>query len=326
MPKVTVVIPVYKAEKYIEKCSRHLFEQTLDDLELIFIDDCSPDCSVEIIQKTLSDYPYRKQQTRIVTMPSNSGQAAVRRQGIILAKGDYIIHCDSDDWMDTNLLKLMYDTAVKTNSEVVMCPVIEEWGKNTILHEYSQLGNDCQTVIEEWYKKTIQMYTVNKLVKLSVLQKNQILPFQGINMWEDNGLMFRVFYYAQGLSYINDAYYHYNRKNEQAMTHRYNKAAVQQMLNCANQLSIFFSKKPDYTRYVNTVNSIKFLAKINLLTSNFSDLKEYYVTYPESDSIIAFIDSNAFSAKGKVRFWFAKHHLEWLFVFFFKCSSLFNLH
>ena len=82
-PAVTVVVPIYNVERYIEKCARSLFEQSLANLEILFVNDCTPDNSIDIILKVLADYPQRKEQTRIIKMSSNSGRAAVRRQGLI---------------------------------------------------------------------------------------------------------------------------------------------------------------------------------------------------------------------------------------------------
>jgi glycosyltransferase involved in cell wall biosynthesis len=89
MPKVTVIIPIYGVEKYIERCATSLFKQTLDDIEYIFIDDCSPDNSVNILKQVLEKYPHRQKQTTIYSMPTNSGLAAVRRHGINSAGGVY---------------------------------------------------------------------------------------------------------------------------------------------------------------------------------------------------------------------------------------------
>ena len=72
---VTVIVPVYNVAPYIERCARSLFEQSLESFEILFVDDCSPDDSVEIIKRTLADYPHRVAQTRIIKMPSNGGQA-----------------------------------------------------------------------------------------------------------------------------------------------------------------------------------------------------------------------------------------------------------
>ena len=83
MPKVSVLVPVYGVEKYIERCARSLFEQTLDDMEFIFVDDCTPDRSVEILKSIIEEYRLRfaekKYAVRFVKMPTNSGLAAVRR-------------------------------------------------------------------------------------------------------------------------------------------------------------------------------------------------------------------------------------------------------
>ena len=97
MPAVSVIIPVCKVEPYMARCARSLFGQTLDDIEFLFIDDCSPDRSIDVMREVLAEFPARKDQVTVFRMPRNSGQAAVRMQGIALARGEYVIHCDSDD-------------------------------------------------------------------------------------------------------------------------------------------------------------------------------------------------------------------------------------
>ena len=73
MPAVSVIIPGYKVERYIERCARSLFSQTLEDIEYIFVNDCSPDRSVEILEKVLEDFPQRKTQVKIISNPENRG-------------------------------------------------------------------------------------------------------------------------------------------------------------------------------------------------------------------------------------------------------------
>ena len=125
MAKVSVVIPVYNVEKYIETCVRSLFEQTLHDVEYVFVDDCSPDRSVEILKGLVGEYQTRLEEegkvVRILRMPVNSGQAKVRREGVAHCTGEYIIHCDSDDWVETDMYRAMYETAVASGSDVVVC-------------------------------------------------------------------------------------------------------------------------------------------------------------------------------------------------------------
>ncbi len=111
MPKVSVIIPVYGVENSIERCARSLFEQTLDEMEYLFIDDCTKDRSIEVLKSVLKDYPKRKSQVTIHRMDNNSGQAKVREWGILNATGEYIIHCDSDDWVDKDIYRELYEKA-----------------------------------------------------------------------------------------------------------------------------------------------------------------------------------------------------------------------
>ena len=115
--KVSVCIPVYGVEKYIERCARSLFEQTMkDDIEFIFVNDCTPDKSIEVLQKVLEEYPNRKEQVKIIHHEINRGVSAARKTALMNSHGEYIIFCDSDDWVDTNLYEVMYKKAVEENN------------------------------------------------------------------------------------------------------------------------------------------------------------------------------------------------------------------
>lgn len=124
-PKVSVIVPIYGVEKYIEQCARSLFEQTLNDIEFIFVDDCSPDHSMSILSQIIEQYHpriiERNWSVRIEKMTKNSGLAAVRQYGIKLAEGDYIIQCDSDDWPSPNMYKVLLDKALIGDYDLVFC-------------------------------------------------------------------------------------------------------------------------------------------------------------------------------------------------------------
>ena len=125
--KVSVIIPVYNVEQYIERCARSLFEQTLDDIEYIFVNDCTPDKSMEVLARVLDDYPARKRQVSIINMPVNGGLPKVRRAGVEAATGDYIIHCDSDDWVDVTMYEKMWKKAVEGEYDMVLCGCTLTW-------------------------------------------------------------------------------------------------------------------------------------------------------------------------------------------------------
>ena len=129
-PKVSVIVAVYNVEQYVERCAHSLFNQTLDSMEYIFVDDCTPDNSIELIKKVLESYPQREAQVKFIHHKTNQGQAAARTTGMKAATGEYIIHCDPDDWVDLDTYELMYRAAHPEGRkpiDVVLC--------NYMLHE-----------------------------------------------------------------------------------------------------------------------------------------------------------------------------------------------
>ena len=330
MPKVSVIVPVYGVEKYIERCARSLFEQTLDRIELLFVNDCTPDNSVEIIERVIEEYrscfAEKESVARIITMSSNTGLAGVRRQGIIVATGDFIIHCDGDDWVDVDLYEKMYNEAVYSGADIVMCGSIYEYVRCSNKKEAELPTENGRELVRNLYRKCLGMHCWNKLVRRSLYVDNDILPWVGLNMWEDNGLMTRLFYYAGKLSVVRDSYYHYNRANLGSMTNGYGQKAVKQMIGVAEHLTDFFESKPDSDDFRKTIMAFQFLAKINLITDSFSRIKEYHTVFPRAETIASELDPGAFSAKGRFRSIMVKCHLTCLFVLMFKVKNLFSLH
>ena len=108
------------------------------------------------------------------------------------------------------------------------------------------------------------------------------------------------------------------------MTNGYGRGAVDQMIKCANELDAFFKSKPDAAKFEKTIKTIKFMAKLNLVTTRFNWLREFYRLFPESNGAVKWIGLDAFSKKGKIRFLFVKYHLAWLFVLMFKIKSSFT--
>lgn len=140
VPAVSVIIPVYGVEPYMARCARSLFGQTFRDIEYIFIDDCTPDKSMEILRQVLEEeFPDRIPQVKILRMPQNSGQAKVRMQGLAMATGDYVIHCDSDDEVDTDAYRLLYEKAIAQDLDIVSCDFVRIY-PNGVQKYYSQLS------------------------------------------------------------------------------------------------------------------------------------------------------------------------------------------
>ena len=205
MPKVSVIIPVYGVEQYIARCARSLFEQTLDDIEFLFIDDCSPDRSIDILKQVLDEYPSRKSQVLIHRMEVNSGQAAVRNWGLQNATGDYVIHCDSDDWVDTEMYKLLYDEALSSDADIVVCDFYRTDGVES--HYEKGCGSVEPSIFKEnLIRNNISRAVWNKLIK-SCHYKN--IDYPKSNMGEDMVYTLQIAYYIKRIAYVPKPLYFY---------------------------------------------------------------------------------------------------------------------
>ena len=133
-----------------------------------------------------------------------------------------------------------------------------------------------------------------------------------------------MLYYAQSVGQITGPAYHYNRYNDNAITAGYGLKQVNQMIAIAENLSLFFKSKPDYTDFEKTLNAFKYLAKLNLITDSFGNLRRFRQIFPESDKIVSELDVNAFSTKGKVRFYFTRYNCAPIFIILFKLKNIFS--
>lgn len=206
MTKVSVIIPVYNVEKYIERCARSLFEQTLDDLEYIFIDDCSPDGSIDILEKTLNDYPSRIGQVRIMKMSENSGQAKVRKAGVQAAVGEYVIFCDSDDWVDTTMYEKMFDRAEKEHLDMVVCGNVTTDGAKVIstnLNDFRGFKSLRHAIISDHVKN----YSCTKLIRRKMFEF--VSEWPEYNLLEDVAIITPIAYHCKSIGNIDEPLYFY---------------------------------------------------------------------------------------------------------------------
>lgn len=238
-PKVSIVVTVFKAEKYIERCVRSLFEQTLDDVEFLFINDCTPDRSIEIILNVIKDYPHRGSQTRIVSLKENGGSSHAKRIGMQEAKGEFIASIDSDDWLELDAYQKMLHVAERENADIVCCEIVRETPEGGVLECYKYDVETIDDVIEH-LEYGIYSSLANKLIRRSLIEKNNILPLDGISMWDDLSATARLRYFSRKTMIIHEALYHYNCLNTESVTSKPNSVKRTSMIVCADFLSNYF--------------------------------------------------------------------------------------
>ena len=213
--KVSIIIPIYKVRNFIERCACSLFEQTLKDIEFIFVDDASPDDSIDILKLCIERYPDCKAQVRILTHEQNQGLPAARNTGLAVATGEYIFHCDSDDYVETGMLQEMYEVAKEKGTDMVYCDFYLSFEKNE-----RYMSNPAYETAEDMFKMGLlggnMKYNVwNKLVKRSLYTDNNISFPAGHAMGEDM-TMIRLAACAKSVAYVPKGFYHYVKLNANA--------------------------------------------------------------------------------------------------------------
>lgn len=206
MPKVSVIVPVYGVEKYIRQCAVNLFEQTLDDIEYIFVNDCTRDNSMEILRQTINLYPERGKQVKIIEMPVNSGRAAVRKAGILAAEGDFIIHCDSDDWVDVTMYEKMWKKAVEGKHDIVLCGFHRSDRKGNDKIETINL-TDEHSLTEDMLACRVECFVWNKLVEKRLYRNITTFPVN--NMFEDVALSIPLSFHSRSTGLVDEPLYYY---------------------------------------------------------------------------------------------------------------------
>ncbi len=207
---MSVLVPVYGVEKYIERCARSLFEQTLDDIEYIFVDDCSPDRSIEILSALIEEYRSRlareSKTSRILRMPVNSGLAAVRRYGIQFCTGEYIIHCDSDDWVETDMYELMYKEAKRIDADMVICGFRMTDGVEVLRENYPAF-TDKDALVRSMLTSADSWAVWSRLCKKSLYSDDFIYP--RYSMGEDMVMATQLVLRSSRFGVVNKLSYNY---------------------------------------------------------------------------------------------------------------------
>lgn len=214
MQKVSIIVPIYGVEKFIKRCATSLFEQTLDDVEYIFVDDCTKDCSVDVLESVIQKYPSRKPQIKIIHHERNKGLPIARQTGLRCAQGEYIAHCDSDDWVDINIYQLMYQTAKRRNADIVTCDYYQGDEENHTRHYVRHF--DRNTMISAMLTHTTPVSVWNKLVKRDLYFGADII-YPHNNFGEDLALMIQIVNRSNVIEHIDMPLYYYYC-NEDSLT------------------------------------------------------------------------------------------------------------
>ena len=217
-PKISVIVPVYKAEKYLHRCVDSILAQTFTDFEVLLIDDGSPDRSGDICDE------YAKKDSRVrVFHKENGGVSSARQCGIDNAQGEYTIHADPDDWVEPNMLEELYAKAKEDDADMVICDFYVNNADRQIYNKQEPSALDHETVLLELFQQ-LHGSCCNKLVRRACYIKNKVQFELGLSFCEDLYFHACLLKNAITISYLSKAFYHYDQIiNTNSIVARYKK-------------------------------------------------------------------------------------------------------
>ena len=283
---VSILIPVYKVERYIERCARSLFGQTYPNLEYVFVDDSSPDDSVRVLERIMDDYPARTDLVRIVRHDHNRGLAASRNSALDNASGEFVCAVDSDDWLELDAIEKLVRKQLETSADIV--------AGNMMMHTndgdqpfFETKCNSKEELVLLQLQKSWDHTVCRKLIRRSLYEDYGIRCIEGCDMTEDRYQMAQLTYFAESYAQIDDIIYHYERRNDSSImaqkgTEKKLGKDFQYLQNWRGIRNFFADKEDVYLQEANE-KTLKF-GKRYLIRTIEHNSKEWY------DRMASFLD------------------------------------
>ncbi|MGN1327118.1 MAG: glycosyltransferase family 2 protein [Clostridia bacterium] len=289
MPKVSVIVPIYNVEKYLPKCLESLVNQTLEDIQIILVNDGSTDNSGQIAKEYANKYPKKI----IYLEKENGGLSDARNYGIPRATGEYIAFLDSDDYIEKNAYEEMYNKAVEENSDYVECDFLWEY-PNKIRKDTRIEYNNKQEMMAN-----VRVVAWNKLIKRNIIEENDIRFPKGLR-YEDVEFTYKLIPHLNKASYINKYFVHYVQRDNSIANVQNERTAeiftiLDNVIEYYKQNNLYEQYKTEieynYARYL-LCSSLKRMCKIQdkakrkeLLNKTWSNLNTKFPNWKENEII-----------------------------------------
>ena len=274
-PSVSLIVCFHNAESTLERTLRSLNGQTFDDVEFIFIDDGSTDRSVDVLRTFLALNPSFADRHKLIRT-IKLGTAHATQLGLEHSTGRYVMRCDADDYLDPDMLETMFRKAENDSADIGICEfaIETETGTRRWGFDYHPDGlNDCAI-------DTLHFSLCNKLVSRKLLVENNLRPFEGIDCWEDLGIISRAIVLSRRTAFVDRPLYHYVQ-TRRSLSRSHKNRLLSDHLKMALLLEDWFIHNTPPGSYDEFLQHIKFAAKVKMLRAPDRDVYQWKHTFPE---------------------------------------------
>lgn len=304
---VSVLIPVYKVEKYIGKCVESVFTQTYPNIEYIFVNDCTPDRSIDVIKEYIIKHKISKEKYTIINHKQNEGIAVSRTDCIANAKGDYVLFVDSDDWIESNMVEELVKATKNGSIDIIGSDFAKDFlsGETTIHQE--NYAETCKENIFRSLNYDISTVLWKLLIRRNLFDNFTITPH--VDIVEDYIMSVKLYYYAKSFAAVHQCFYHYVQYNQARVSFQ-TQRSVSMHIKGVNEVEQFCREKGIYNDYVEHKLLLrKFNIKSNFLTKSLLDYDAYKTTFPEANKVWREI---GYSRNERIKFWLAEKNLYFI--------------
>lgn len=282
-PKLSIIVPVYNVAPYVAGCVKSIMDQDYENLEVLFVDDCSPDNSMEIIKQTIAENNTNHIEWKFLNHEYNRGLSAARNTGIAASSGEYIMFVDSDDALTPRATNVMMAQIlinpdldfVVGNRDIIWTPTGE------IKHQPWTRRKNCHLMLnlEDYVNYSLQDQAYNKLIKKSFLIKNNLFFAEGL-LYEDSLWMSQVKCCMPKILYIPDVTYVYCLRPESIMT-TYKEKHLTSQIGCAISSYKFAKNFKGITKWFALLSAYSFRksALLNCLANTRHGIRNYFKLY-----------------------------------------------
>ena len=314
-PKVSILIPVYKAEKFFAQCLHSIFAQTYNNIEFVFVNDATPDRSMEILLQIMKEYPQREKQVVIIENERNRGVAYTRNVLLNHATGDYVYYVDSDDYIEPDTIEVLVTTATKENADIVRCNYFE-YKNGTSIPVIRSTEPDEDGLIGQCMRGKNKMNAMwLLLIRRQLFATHHLAFVNDINGPEDIMMTIKLFCSTNNVAETEKPLYHYRLDNSTSITH--NEISFRNhFLKAVEQIIAFLKEKGVYEKYYEQVLQLMFTSKQHfLINKNIRDIDKYINTFPESSHCYKLYNYNS---KQRLLFFLAEHRVTVILKLIFK--------
>lgn len=300
-------MPVYKVEQYLEKTLNSIFTQTYQNIDYVFVNDNSPDNSLQVLKETINKHRIDESCYAIINHEQNEGIAVSRADCIANAKGDYILFVDSDDWIEPDMVQTLLDATDNGQIDIIGSDILSDFLNGDVKYHHEKYADTCRENLIKCLNYDINTVLWKLLIRRSLFDNITITPH--VDIVEDYIISVKLYYYAKSFRAVPKAMYHYVQYNQERVSLQLRRS-INNHIKGVKEVEAFCREKGIYDEVVEEKLLLrKFNIKSNFLTKQLRDIEAYKTFFPEANRVWRKIP---YSRKEKIKFWLAEMYCHFL--------------